>query len=187
VKLGHKLAILVMLVVAACCGLPTLWFTAPKRQYPVGANIRQLGLEHEELRWSSIGREPIQSFLTRTQTRAAHFTGSIELARPGSKFDGFQIQIIDGKPVNAEPYGDEALKADLERLRGAHLGKMLESTQNDWRIVNHNNHFVQPTGSFTGEIIVDQGSNVFLANEAVLSVKNDIIVSVSRRIYPLPD
>lgn len=150
----------------------------------MGANIKDLGLTPDNTRyfiWAPGSREPITVFAKRRQVRLAHFTGSIELSRPGTSLDRTELHFLDGKlAYHHAPYHDPWLAEDYKALQTGRLSDMLAKTKNDWRIENHNNHFIEPEGPFTGEITITLRSGYPFTTVAVLNVKSDLILRSSR-------
>lgn len=178
--------IVIGLVSCLCCGLPWAWFSGSLSKYPVGANIKTLGLTPGNTRyyiWSSGSREPIAQFAKRRQVQLAHFTGSIELSRINDPMDRVQFQFMDGKlAVKPQLYHDLALLEDQRVLKTGRLSDMLAKTTNDWRILNHNNHFIDPEGPFTGEITINLREGYPYTSAAILNVKNDVIIRSRRSL-----
>lgn len=150
----------------------------------MGANIKDLGLTRENTRsfiWATSSREPIAVFAKKRQIRLAHFSGSLELNRPNSPWHRTEFHLLDGKlAYHQAPYHDPWLAADFKALQTGRLSDLLASTKNDWRIENHNNHFIEPDGPFTGEITINLRSGYPFTTVAVLDVKSGLITRSSR-------
>lgn len=160
--------------------------------YPVGLNIRQVGLDPSDVtgrayyRWDNRVREPVRSYLDRKRRNAAHFTGSIILCRPGSSVDGVEMAAIDGKgSYESAPYSDavlddERLIQDFRTLGKSNLKSVLDNTRNDWRILNDNNHFIDPEAAFSGAIVVK--SEGWIGWTTCLHVSADRIMRTERTL-----
>ncbi len=168
------------------CGLPVAWFALPAPEYPIGASVSQLGITPLNSRyfiWSPDSREPIAIFARRNQVRLAHFSGSLELNRPGSAWDRIEFHFLDGKlAYHQAPYKDSLLDQDFEILQKSRLPEMLARTKNDWRINNHNNHSVDPDGPFTGQITINKREGFPFSTVVVLEVHKDRITRSRRSI-----
>lgn len=123
-------------------------------------------------------------FAKRRQVRLAHFTGSIELNRSGTQFDRTDLQFIDGQiTYKAKIFNDEDLTDDMLILKSGRLSDMIAKTRNDWRIVNYNNHFIEPEGPFSGRItkIIREVWPIYLVVN--FEVKNGLITKSSRTSF----
>jgi hypothetical protein len=115
----------------------------------------------------------------------AHLSGSILLCAPGSALDGFELAIADGKYSYGSESSDAGVQADVDTLRRSNLREMLIVTANDWRIHNHDNHFVEPQGPFTGSITIKPEGCFGTWQD--LKVRRDIIVKSRRVVGPVFD
>ena len=175
-----------ILTVGCCCGLPALWLTGPQRAYPIGASISSLGVYERKdatFHWSPSSYEQVRVFAKRTGSDLAHFNGGIVLSKPGTEQDGLQIGLLDGKLASHYGVVDPSVDLDLEVLRAQRLREMVNTTTNDWRVYNVDNHFLEPTGLFTGRLALDGGGGWVYEHHVELIVQKDVIQQVSRRWY----
>lgn len=154
----------------------------PRDKYAVGADVTQFP-ELKSLNWSKSPamREKVTEYCTRNQVSVAHFTGEIILLHEDERFNQYRIQVLDGKlgPHGRLPEGNPDLTRDFVQFRSTHLRDMLEKTRNDWRITNHNNHFIEPPDlPFTGDIYVSNGHILYTFHRMqTLKVVNNRIKS----------
>jgi hypothetical protein len=182
-----RILIIVSVAVACCCFIPAAWFFKPPGRFTVGSNIRKLGLDKDpnaSLRWAHEVREPIRQFLNRRKTNPAHFSGSVAVVRPGDRYYWSELSFLDGvvQPVWDDYADDESLARDLRVARSGRMSHMLDQTKNDWRITNHNSHFIDPTGPFTGEIMYPAGGIYPIGSWWFITVEADVIKSVRREL-----
>ena len=164
----------------------TLYALGRIGRYRVGQNIAVHDLDpragYGRYVWAPSSYETLPEYCKRTICHEETFTGVLQLNAPRTEDHGTTLSVKGGRvePQYVQGLG-ESVKQDYTTGRRKNVAEMLKATQNDWRILIHEDSAVVPAkGAFTGTIFIPP---VNLGTEIVLEVEEDRIVAVSRRFY----